>query len=1319
MPDLESPLTRNCSCHARANLVDFHLMCLPLSDYNGVSAKCLYPANPSTLVTDWTFRVNPRQCKRLSFEKLETRRLLVLTPHLELDIKAERALLGAYQVGEVEAVGDLLFFKQLHPNYGQELWRLGPTGDPQLVKDILPGEKGSDISQTTSVGDKLLFIAKDDRSLYIDEVKSLWVSDGTEAGTLPLVDGIIGPVSFAAKEFQNHKFFMRYEKAGVELWKTDGTVAGTKMVYYIDRYDGGRDTQWAQYNGQLYFTFADELWKTDGTAAGTINDLDGLQSTAPKLDYRGGLVATSFGLFYRTSAGVWYSDGLSDSPTFLTPREATGYSTSFEGVQTFFELNGKVYFGFGGVYGPSRLWRSDGTAAGTGMAIDLETLPAREMRLAVQLGNSIVFAGTNKIWRYDGSSVTELGNPGYDAEYFRADGSVAYFGFYNNKLWRTDGTAPGTIQVANISVRTPLDEVGYDWAMTNGTLYFYGFASGQGFEIFAHRGDQVEPVNVSRMFDRQKTPANYSNFAVANNKAFFFGQSKYGDADSLFVFDSASNKLISIQKDWPKEYFASGVIAYRENVYFPKKDGMWRTDGTEAGTSLFAPGLSGFTVVGDLLFWQAGSQYFISDGTTQGTRPVNLSLNGSALPFSLLTNFPVYSSGTYWMHYKVGDGSNNRILKTVDWVNFEEVRFEGITGFVDTYGLTPTPIGLFIHTGGSNEGIWFASQTTARFLINPKTPLSSFGGAIFYNNRLFFVGFTNENGQEPWYSDGTVVGTRMLLDINRGPQYSGAALDTGGGFNFQKLGSQLLFQSTTQSGSEWWISNGTASGTHIVDDIVPGRGSPFISNPIVHGDRAYFVACDHFFGEELWITDGTATGTYPLTDLMPGSGGAIIQNITVVGDDLLFLGSDMASGKSVWSLNRAHTRVHPLTQELLVYENVPAGSPVGKVERETLNLSPQFAIKSGNEAGYFEVAAATGQIVIAKVGLDFEGRAEHLLMVSQGPGFPDVSVRVKVLDLNEPPVLPTSVVVTVRNDVPLGKIVGSIPFDNPEKTDRIRFEFPSFTQSFGFLVDTFSGEIFVLSRSNFDTLRAVSFDVRITDLGVSYASYITKVIINFTDFNDPPVLVRPLSAVSLTEGVQLVFPFESSKFVDPELQSLNFEMSINNKPLPSWIAYDAASQSFTATPPVGTDSVLGVLIVATDAVGEKISTRFGLYTKPFYRWHNYTTPLDTSRNGSVSPVDALLVINYLNSGKTRDVKNGSADQADFIDVNADNIISPIDALLVINFLNSRADGEGEGEVENTHVLDWDLQLGNTFDWLQYDKKRFADLRSREGTSSHA
>ena len=87
----------------------------------------------------------------------------------------------------------------------------------------------------------------------------------------------------------------------------------------------------------------------------------------------------------------------------------------------------------------------------------------------------------------------------------------------------------------------------------------------------------------------------------------------------------------------------------------------------------------------------------------------------------------------------------------------------------------------------------------------------------------------------------------------------------------------------------------------------------------------------------------------------------------------------------------------------------------------------------------------------------------------------------------------------------------------------------------------------------------------------SYATYLTKVIINFTGFNDPPVLARPMSSVSLIEDKTLVFPFEIAKIVDPESEPMQFKMQINNQPLPAWVVYDSTSQTFAATPPVGTE----------------------------------------------------------------------------------------------------------------------------------------------------
>src|SRR5207247_6516713 len=58
---------------------------------------------------------------------------------------------------------------------------------------------------------------------------------------------------------------------GQELWKSDGTAAGTSMV--IDLTPGGAGTGivgMTNVNGVLYFLGRSLLWKTDGTSSGTI-----------------------------------------------------------------------------------------------------------------------------------------------------------------------------------------------------------------------------------------------------------------------------------------------------------------------------------------------------------------------------------------------------------------------------------------------------------------------------------------------------------------------------------------------------------------------------------------------------------------------------------------------------------------------------------------------------------------------------------------------------------------------------------------------------------------------------------------------------------------------------------------------------------------------------------------------------------------------------------------------------------------------------------------------------------------------------------------
>ena len=72
--------------------------------------------------------------------------------------------------------------------------------------------------------------------------------------------------------------------------------------------------------------------------------------------------------------------------------------------------------------------------------------------------------------------------------------------------------------------------------------------------------------------------------------------------------------------------------------------------------------------------------------------------------------------------------------------------------------------------------------------------------------------------------------------------------------------------SDAEHGEELWVTDGTAEGTHMVKDIVPGSGS---SNPSYLGrlnDKVLFSAYTEDAGQETWVSDGTEAGTFMLVD---------------------------------------------------------------------------------------------------------------------------------------------------------------------------------------------------------------------------------------------------------------------------------------------------------------------------------------------------------------------------------------------------------------------------------------------------------------------
>jgi ELWxxDGT repeat protein len=159
------------------------------------------------------------------------------------------------------------------------------------------------------------------------------------------------------------------------------------------------------------------------------------------------------------------------------------------------------------------------------------------------------------------------------------------------------------------------------------------------------------------------------------------------------------------------------------------------------------------------------------------------------------------------------------------------------------------------------------------------------------NGRFVFVANDGPHGVEPWITDGTPKGTRLLRDIYPGAGSSSASPLHG-------LAGRLYFAAADDSsGQELWSTDGTQAGTRRVLDLCPGLCSSYPGTPFVLGDRLLFMARDGQTGEEIWSTDGTAEATVRISDFEAAwdrSGGAVL------GGQFLFEGSDGQHGKELW-----------------------------------------------------------------------------------------------------------------------------------------------------------------------------------------------------------------------------------------------------------------------------------------------------------------------------------------------------------------------------------------------------------------------------------
>ncbi len=190
------------------------------------------------------------------------------------------------------------------------------------------------------------------------------------------------------------------------------------------------------------------------------------------------------------------------------------------------------------------------------------------------------------------------------------------------------------------------------------------------------------------------------------------------------------------------------------------------------------------------------------------------------------------------------------------------------------------------------------TQTTTWSLVKDINTVDNdfiyFGGgsAQFDNGDIFFFANDGVTGFEPWITDGTNAGTRLVKDIN---PTTNSILGTSPLKYFAKLNNVLYFGAGRDTdGAELWKSDGTAAGTVLVKDIETDNSFGTYqlgSNPAfftVYNNKVYFSANTLTYGRELWVTDGTTAGTQMVVDFTTGN--ASPEELTVYNGYLYYRG---------------------------------------------------------------------------------------------------------------------------------------------------------------------------------------------------------------------------------------------------------------------------------------------------------------------------------------------------------------------------------------------------------------------------------------------
>jgi ELWxxDGT repeat protein len=489
-----------------------------------------------------------------------------------------------------------------------ELWKSDGTSDgTEIVKTIFSTEEYFRMEVKILAGvSKIYFQLSIFSNGKFENITQHWVSDGTTAGTVNIntlnPDFSTGSLNNQLALVGDTYYFTAYDATnGFELWKTNGTSIGTVMVKNINKtVSSSEPAQFVGLGNDVFFSADDikygrEIWKTDGTTANTQLLMDYNATSSLSINYSADIKEM---IAYNDVIIAQISYNLVKFSSTLPPTPYYDFNLTNVKNPEFIRFNNKIYFkGYDNYYnggsGGYELFVTDGNTASKVKDFSTDYEGGNPSNFLV-LGGLLYFTTENnsKIWKSDGTEagtvlVKDLTEGTISSKFYAANGLLLFLydsPTYGLELWKSDGTDAGTALVKDINpgvmgayIRnlTVYNNYLYFTAYNGSTDYFYkSDGSNANTQVFSNVVSSNVPV-------------------ILKNKLFFIAYDNSSTTYWLWSTDGVSAP-VKVQQVANTLQDANAIIMKNINdklLVFDitpttAKHELWTSDGTVAGTYL-------------------------------------------------------------------------------------------------------------------------------------------------------------------------------------------------------------------------------------------------------------------------------------------------------------------------------------------------------------------------------------------------------------------------------------------------------------------------------------------------------------------------------------------------------------------------------------------------------------------------------------------------------------------------------------------------------------------------------------------------------------